>query len=909
MKTWMVMAGLVGFALWGFGAEAFMEVGGQLTLNMPTREGAQPERPPIRFLGRLATEGWSQTASSGGFVFPDRDGVSSFTMPLGDRTVFKGTARMERQDDHAVRVRYAFQAEEAITLASLYVTFLLPVPSVKGARWKADDVKQGGFPETLNQMTVMSGSFKRFTVTYPDGGLIQADFDAPTQLLIQDDRRWGMDVFAVRFILSGRHAFQKGDRRELVFTLRTDAPLTATNRSPTVIRPGETWIPLSYTKSVKPGSALDFSVFGFCDAPAGKYGWLVARDGHFEFEKRPGVSQRFYGVNLCFTACFPSPEQAEVLADRLVRLGYNTVRIHHYDQGLVEGTRGEVKLNEANLAKLDALLAALMRRGVYITTDIYVSRRIDWKQIGLDRPGEMEKQLYKSLCAVHGPAMEDWKAFARAFLNHVNPHTGRRYADEPGLPLLSLINEGSVAWRWGQLRELEPFKAAWARWAADRKALARDDLRGLPDEPPEKMCADVAQFLADIEADMVKRMTAFLRNELKCRALLTNQNCGPHYPPMQIARDETYDYVDDHFYVDHPKFLQRSWALPSQCENTNRIRTDSPPPAGTAFTRLMNKPFTVTEYNFSGPGRYRGVGGIMTGVMAALQDWDGMWRFSYSHNLEAMMTDGKGNAGYFDIATDPLSQASDRASICLFLRRDLAPIAQTATIGIPRRIPLTSGTGDRMKVPARTLAPKWSAAAWSWRIGTRVVDGETKEKDVIGYEEAYGEDGAIPERLRTEARNAFVMDQKAGSFVLTTRQTCGGFAESGTIDAGAIRFTLGGSPATVWVSALDQETVHASRRLLVSHLTDVQADGNTYADDECRILLKWGSSRALVRAGTAEIALRLSRPEAYTVYSLAADGERLEKLPTRVEAHALWFTASVAGGPAGARMLYEVVRE
>ena len=132
MKTWMVMAGLVGFALWGFGAEAFMEVGGQLTLNMPTREGAQPERPPIRFLGRLATEGWSQTASSGGFVFPDRDGVSSFTMPLGDRTVFKGTARMERQDDHAVRVRYAFQAEEAITLASLYVTFQLPVPSVTG---------------------------------------------------------------------------------------------------------------------------------------------------------------------------------------------------------------------------------------------------------------------------------------------------------------------------------------------------------------------------------------------------------------------------------------------------------------------------------------------------------------------------------------------------------------------------------------------------------------------------------------------------------------------------------------------------------------------------------------------------------------------------------------------------------
>ncbi|MBP5319723.1 MAG: hypothetical protein J6334_01960 [Kiritimatiellae bacterium] len=905
-----LMAVVAVCALRGWGAEAVLEPGGMITIS----------QPEITFHARLATEDWKKTAGGTGFTFPDQDGFSPFTMELDKRTVFTGKARMDAEEQGAARIRYQFRAEEAITLASLYVTFPLPVASVKGATWSADGEKEGGFPEQLDKMTVMSGHFKRLTVTYPDGRRLQADFDTPTSLLIQDDRRWGSDTFAFRFILSGRAAYKKGESREIAFTFRTDTPLAVSARKPVVIRPSETWIPLRYTKTVKPGSALDFSIFGFCDGPAGKYGWLVVRDGHFEFEKRPGIRQRFYGVNLCFTACFPSPEESEILAERLVRLGYNTVRIHHYDQGLVEGARGEVKLNETNLAKLDALLAALMRRGIYITTDVYVSRKIDWKQIGIDRPGEMEKQLYKSLCAVHEPAMEDWKAFARAFLGHVNPHTGRRYADEPGLPLLSLINEGSIAWRWGDLRQMEPFKNAWARWVLDRRRLADegmpgDDLTGLPDEPPERMCADLAQFLADIEARMARRMAAFLRDELKCRALLTNQNCGPHYLPMQITRDAVYDYVDDHFYVDHPSFLQRSWSLPSRCDNSNRIRSKMPPPAGSAYTRLVDKPFTLTEYNFSGPGRYRGVGGIMTGAMAALQDWDGMWRFAYSHNLSAMMTDGVGLAGYFDISTDPLSQASDRATICLFLRGDLPVAPQSAVIEIPRRIPLAAAE-DRKGLPAPGIVPNWGELAWRSRIGTRVANGKPVSAGtvVIGSASAYG--GETPEAVTGlmaagtgTGCAGFAMDADSGSFTLNTRQTCGGFAESGTIDVGAIRFTVDGAPATVWVSALDREPVAASRRLLLSHLTDVQADGNTYAEPACKTLLKWGSSRTLVRAGTADITLRLTRPEAYSVYSLAAGGERLEKVPARVEAGALRFTASVAGGPDGARMLYEIVRE
>src|SRR5437868_12362680 len=126
--------------------------------------------------------------------------------------------------------------------------------------------------------------------------------------------------------------------------------------------------------------------------------------------------------------------------------------------------------------------------------------------------------------------------------------------------------------------------------------------------------------------------------------------------PAQLSR-ETYDYVDDHFYVDHPHFLEKPWQLPARCENTSPVAAGAPGGRGCAFVRLYGKPFTITEYNYAGPGQYRGVGGVLTGALAALQDWSGVWRFGYSHNRANLFAPAP--MGNFDMASDPLSQASE----------------------------------------------------------------------------------------------------------------------------------------------------------------------------------------------------------------------------------------------------------
>ncbi len=62
--------------------------------------------------------------------------------------------------------------------------------------------------------------------------------------------------------------------------------------------------------------------------PIGKSGMIEARDGHFY----SGTSRvRFWGVNLCFGANFPTHEEADKVAPHLAKLGVNAVRFHHMD--------------------------------------------------------------------------------------------------------------------------------------------------------------------------------------------------------------------------------------------------------------------------------------------------------------------------------------------------------------------------------------------------------------------------------------------------------------------------------------------------------------------------------------------------------------------------------------------------
>ena len=411
------------------------------------------------------------------------------------------------------------------------------------------------------------------------------------------------------------------------------------------------------------------------------------------------------------------------------------------------------------------------------------------------------------------------------------------------------------------------------------------------------------EAMAAREAAFARRVTQFLRGEMGYRGLITNMNnfFWSDDPPGEKVRAEAFDYSDDHFYVDHPRFIGRSWRLPSSCPNTNPLQGTDRGTQRLASTRPWGLPFTITEYNFSAPGRFRGVGGILTGALGARQDWAGLLRFAWTHGRHGL-THAKG-LGYFDMSGDPRGPAAGRASICLFLRGDRAPAEAAYAFVLP-----PAKAADTKATPG-SLAPYWDAdwAAWHVRLGMCVADAAPAGvKTAAVYPAAPS--AATLDEIRRLPTGGVRIDAEAGSFTLDTPRTAGGFAEGGVVAAGPFRADLGAVPATIWASALDGAPLAASSRILLTHLTDVQNSGIRYADAGKRIRLDWGTLPHLMRAGRAEVSLALADGD-WTVWALAPTGRRLRAVPAVCRDGRLAFTADVAADPAHATYLYELVRE
>jgi hypothetical protein len=669
---------------------------------------------------------------------------------------------------------------------------------------------------------------------------------------------------------------------------------------------------------------------------------------------------RFYGVDLCCTAQFLPHALADRLADRLVRLGYNTVRIHHHERDLVERTPDALRLRADTLDQLDYLFAALKRRGIYVTTDLYVSRVVAVSEVFPDQPaqgpnpqwtfenyyrvgpGSFDVQQFKLAVMINERAYANYKAFARTLLEHRNPYTGLRYADDPALGWLSVMNEdcpgNAVGGLQGPLRD--EWQRAWNRWLAarypNRAALGQalgplpegqDAARGTVPLQNLRVQGPVTvafnAFLAEVERAFFTRTQTFLRDELHCPALLTDCNGWTNTVQLQAARG-AFDYVDDHFYVDHPNYLHQVREPPSWSPNTNSVAGGAAGGRACAFSRVFGKPFTVTEFNYCGPGQFRGVGGMLCGALAAVQDWDGVWRHVYAYNREEIEQPAR--LSYFNLAADPLNLAADRAALCLFLRGDLPPARHAVAITATPEALLRSAQTSCDKTPA------WNGLAWLARVGWR-FDGKPRADELpvaftgrdarpFAFDAGQPLLDALRQRVWLPAGNrsdlkqnrlqsadgAVTIDAPAQGLALDTARTAGGFAAAGgRIATRAVTIDVLDAAATVWVSSLDGQPIASSRRLLVTHLTDLQNTGTRYGDRRRQLLVDWGRLPHLVRAGRANVTLRLEHPEQAQVYALAVNGRRVEELPAAVAAGALSIPLSVSAA-GKARMLYEVTR-
>jgi hypothetical protein len=297
------------------------------------------------------------------------------------------------------------------------------------------------------------------------------------------------------------------------------------------------------------------------------------------------------------------------------------------------------------------------------------------------------------------------------------------------------------------------------------------------------------------------------------------------------------------------------------------------------------------------------------------------------------------------MTTDPLSQAAERASLCLFLRGDM----QAA----PHSVSIAMTEDDFRRPPAQipSLAPSWHWVAWLTRVGTLVVADPARPLPYdlvlhLGWATPPGRFAGAnaaragdpyqiaPEKLAELLRrhgilsvsnptdpgkNVFqcetgeiTIDGPHDRLTLDTPRTAGGFAPAGESirTVHGVQISVQDTDATVWVSSLDDQPIRGSRRLLVTHLTDLQNTDTRYGERARQTLLDWGKLPHLVRAGKAEVRLQLHDPQAYRVWALSTSGKRLAQVRSNTTASELTFTADVASlGDRNAVLCYEIERQ
>lgn len=682
--------------------------------------------------------------------------------------------------------------------------------------------------------------------------------------------------------------------------------LACTAAADCVVRREDGWTPVGGVKDVEAGSALDFS--SLVERPAGRHGRARAVGDHFEFERRPGRAQRFRGVNLVGTACFLEDDEIDRLTTRLVRMGYNSIRLIHHDGHCVGITNGHATVSERRMERLDRLFVAAAEKGIYITLDLQVSRPVWWHWLGVNREGRCGRDVFKALVPIYEPAYRHWAEGTRAFLNHVNVYSGRRYADDPALISLSLVNEGGWMLSWESVRSEQIFRDVWKKWIAEYRRrhpgafpeLDADEPSGdlrRPETNPKS--AAFAVFEAAAERSFMRRARALIRDEIGCMAPLTDQNWGPNHLPMAGTRADCFDYVDCHFYIDHPQFLGANWSLPAKFPNHNPFFAKSHRLPMVAANRVFDKPFTLTEYALAAPSAYRGASGLMMGAFAALQGWSGIWRFAYSHGRENLFTENA-QPTYFDLSSDPFAVASETAAAMLFLRGDMKPAAEKCTVLLDDDALRPQGA-EAFRTPAG-----WCRnAMWRVRLGCALPD--SAKGFSVPSAAAFGEN-ALPPRAFSPDRQLQLGSERAFALV-ETPCTVGGFSPAADVPvvAGALRCAFSGSPsATVWATSLDGRPVRQSARILFVHLTECQREGAVFADEKRNLLKDWGRG-ALLRNGSCNVSLELERPGGCKVYALDTAGRRCREVACRSEGGRLAFCAKVESDPTRATMYYEIV--
>ena len=660
-------------------------------------------------------------------------------------------------------------------------------------------------------------------------------------------------------------------------------------------------VAFNWTWNESPASPVNLS--NRLDAPAGKDGFIKIEDGHFI--KPNGQRLKIWGINVSSRACFPEKEHAADVADFLVRFGINGVRFHYMDNPGTKFLAGDADttqtLNPGLLDRLDYFIFQLKQRGVYINLNLNVARRFK------SGDGVREADLLgyaKGATYFDERLIELQKDFAKKLLTHHNPYTKTAYRNEPAVNIVEIVNENSLveSWAAGRLKGENTTKnpGAWSdvppyygkkldqqfnQWL--NKTISDEDLASIrseagagSDELVPRLLPDQfenastlrfraeARFYMDTEKAFFLDMYSFLKDELGVKAHIVGSSDHNHYKSgyAHLHANAMLDVVDSHVYWQHPNYREGRVDGRGAFEIGNTPMVNDPyfsTPVQLSRAAVEGKPFTVSETNHPYPNEYACEGVPALAAYAALQDWDGIYFYTFEHALPSEWKPEM--RGHFDIRPDPVKMANLAASAFLFMRGDVAPAGKTVlrSYSFPQIV-------DNIRMPSSERP--YFTPGFDLSVPLRM---KTRVSSLNGENETFNK--VPPQNLISDEHKQLtwsIQNPKQGVVAINTPMTQGviGYHRSMNKPLDDVNFEVETEFASLLCVSLDNQPVAQSRSLMLT-ATGKALNAGTRWNDARASLQSWGDAPMTIEPVVGKVTLKTERkPERVLVRPIGANG-------------------------------------
>ena len=547
--------------------------------------------------------------------------------------------------------------------------------------------------------------------------------------------------------------------------------------------------------------------------PAGKHGMLGVQGDQFVFAD--GTPARFWGGNVAAYAIYSDRDEIARQAKRIAALGFNLMRIHHHDSSswvsrtvIDDSLPHSQSLDAEVLDRLDWWIKCLKDEGVYVWLDLHVGRRFT---AGDDIPafdeladddqkadtGEAKGYVY-----FNQRLQELFEDFNAKYLNHVNRYTGVAYKDEPAIMGLLLTNENDLTGHFGNLMLADKGNPQHhARFAKAARAFAAK--HGLSAAETVRTWEPGASkiFLSDREHQIYRRLIRHLRQDVGAEQPIAVGQMWGNLALSSLPSLTAGDMIDVH-----------SYGTAEQLSVDPRF--ESTAPHYVASGALTGYPLSITEWNVPYPAIDRFTQPWYMASVAALQAWDAPMIYNYTQSLVQQPS----RPGTWDTFADPAITGVMPAAAVMFRQGHVRPAQQHVVLMLDQENLYGASRGPGNTPALRTAVERHRVTislpdieALEWDEATRVPEDAEPVRDlernfIEGSAQVVSDTGQL-------TRNWQVGYQLIDS---PKSQAAHGFIGDSVLHAEQVSFAIDTAKAAVAVTALDDQPIASSRKMLLT---------------------------------------------------------------------------------------------